>query len=1058
MIKAKRLFAAVLVVIMAMSVMTFSAFASDELVFSEDYTTPVVQEGSAAVKNTAVMITAKAKGKEEGTEIIVNWEGEDYIFEAGVNAFPMEDLKDAIASADVFADGGLPQILLEAGNYQTLEITGSVQIFGTHWNDNPNTVNPNDPTAVWTKNTAWDSDVTKVNDVIINAAATGTIDIYGIEITHRFYDCYRPISAIKTVLTLRNIHFYQTDKITSIGAAGANSRTLAKCAMTFWNYNAANTGATAVNNKDETYLINFRLGKLDMDSGGDNRFIDEIMTPNMTIDGFCADYTGFNCGQMFWMKWRDANTQTKCVVKNSYFTAAANDKFDFDFEGYYDSRTPDVSKGDKSELIFENNIFYNHTMANGYSNLRVYQPEYTMVSVRNNLFINTKGGSPDLFRWANLSGGDLSERMEFIDNTFLGYSSLNIYFGSSATKIDMTGSYISETYSADYKNQTSEILPTGNVRYDYCYLDGARTVSTSEIRDFTMEADVTVDKNAKTMFIEAADGVYERTLRVTDGLGIIEVYESDSNFTNEYDFAETDKVTKCVLKDKVNYFLFVWYSPDHSNYEVYKLTIRRPDPVSLKLTDVITEQGAVIDGVKVIAVLDKDTDTFTFTPVCEQANATFKLTNLETGAAVAATNGNTFTVDGLVRGEVNLFKLEISQGTTRQHYTVEVKRPFNSAAVLVSIDEKLSRNGNVFTALVEKNATEFSFDIDVCEDATAIAWAGTTAFPLVDGKITITDLSVTEYSLAVVAEDGEHVAKYTLKLNKVKSTAKELISVKDATKTADGYKVTVADKFTVNATVSAGATYAVYSDAACTNKLEGNVVPAGTTAYIVVTAENGASAPAVKIVVEKKAEQQEEEKPVEIKDSSKVFTDIKDKWYKDAVDYNYSYGFISGVSATEFGINTPVTRGMFITVLARIAGVDTSNAANKAAKTKFNDVKTGKYYTAAIKWASENGVVDGVTDTTFAPDSAIERQQLCVMIVNFAKYMKVDLKATKAEIAFKDSAAIMKYAKDAVKVCQMAEIVNGYQVSGGYEFRPANTATREEAAQIIYKFHKDFVK
>ena len=80
------------------------------------------------------------------------------------------------------------------------------------------------------------------------------------------------------------------------------------------------------------------------------------------------------------------------------------------------------------------------------------------------------------------------------------------------------------------------------------------------------------------------------------------------------------------------------------------------------------------------------------------------------------------------------------------------------------------------------------------------------------------------------------------------------------------------------------------------------------------------------------------------------------------------------------------------------------------------------------------------------------------MIVNFAEYMNVELAASKAEIAFKDGAAVLKYAKNAVKVCQMAEIVNGYQVSGGYEFRPANTATRAEAAQILYKFHKDFVK
>ena len=201
-----------------------------------------------------------------------------------------------------------------------------------------------------------------------------------------------------------------------------------------------------------------------------------------------------------------------------------------------------------------------------------------------------------------------------------------------------------------------------------------------------------------------------------------------------------------------------------------------------------------------------------------------------------------------------------------------------------------------------------------------------------------------------------------------------------------------------------------------------------------------------------------ETKAPAIVDSSKKFTDIKaGKWYTNAVNYAYSYGFIEGVSKTEFGLNQPVTRGMFITILARIAGVDTSSAANKAATTKFTDVKTGKFYTAAIKWASENGVVNGLTETTFGPNAAIERQQLCVMIVNFAKYMGVKLEASKPAINFVDGAKFAKYAKSAIATCQMANIVSGYAVPGGFEFRPKNTATRGEAAQILYKFHKDFI-
>ena len=192
-----------------------------------------------------------------------------------------------------------------------------------------------------------------------------------------------------------------------------------------------------------------------------------------------------------------------------------------------------------------------------------------------------------------------------------------------------------------------------------------------------------------------------------------------------------------------------------------------------------------------------------------------------------------------------------------------------------------------------------------------------------------------------------------------------------------------------------------------------------------------------------------------IVESNKVFKDVKaGKWYTKAIDYAYSYGFIAGTSANEFGRDTNVNRGMFITILARIAGVDTGSAANKAATTKFTDVKAGKYYAAAIKWASENGVVSGTGEKTFSPEASISRQDLCVMVTNFAKYMNIDVKASKEEVAFKDASTISKYAKASVKVCQMAGIVNGYNDG---TFGPKKTATRAEAAQILYVFHSTFI-
>ena len=192
----------------------------------------------------------------------------------------------------------------------------------------------------------------------------------------------------------------------------------------------------------------------------------------------------------------------------------------------------------------------------------------------------------------------------------------------------------------------------------------------------------------------------------------------------------------------------------------------------------------------------------------------------------------------------------------------------------------------------------------------------------------------------------------------------------------------------------------------------------------------------------------------EIKDTSKTFDDVKaGKWYKDAVDHAVAYGLISGMDADTFGLNVTINRGMFITILARAAGVDTTN---NDVETKFTDVAKGKYYTAAIKWASENGVVNGMTETTFAPTAAITRQQLAVMIVNFANQQKAELPAANEEIKFADTDKIAKWAKDAVVACQRAGIINGYNENGKVYFKPAASATRAEATQMLFVFHSEF--
>ncbi len=187
-------------------------------------------------------------------------------------------------------------------------------------------------------------------------------------------------------------------------------------------------------------------------------------------------------------------------------------------------------------------------------------------------------------------------------------------------------------------------------------------------------------------------------------------------------------------------------------------------------------------------------------------------------------------------------------------------------------------------------------------------------------------------------------------------------------------------------------------------------------------------------------------------DSAKVFSDVKaGKWYKYYVDYAITFGIFTGTTATTFSPDSNITRAQFVQVLANISGADTSN---RNVTTEFSDVPAKKWYTAAVKWASENGVVSGMGDGKFAPDANVTREQMCVMLTKFAEFKSIALKEVEQKQSFADDAKISKWAKNAVYKCQMADIVNG---KGEGRFDPQGTGNRAEASVIFTKFHKDYI-
>ncbi len=186
-----------------------------------------------------------------------------------------------------------------------------------------------------------------------------------------------------------------------------------------------------------------------------------------------------------------------------------------------------------------------------------------------------------------------------------------------------------------------------------------------------------------------------------------------------------------------------------------------------------------------------------------------------------------------------------------------------------------------------------------------------------------------------------------------------------------------------------------------------------------------------------------------------LFKDLNQSyWYvkNDSIRYVYNYGLFNGTSKMTFGPEENMTRAMFVTVLGRLDGQQVNNKVT----TVFADVKKNQYYTGYVKWAYENQIVAGLTKTTFGPDENITREQICAIMVRYCDYADIKLKQVNPAITFKDAAKISKYARSAVKACQMGGLVNGEKTTGGYNFRPQGNASRAEVATIIMNFAKTY--
>lgn len=185
-----------------------------------------------------------------------------------------------------------------------------------------------------------------------------------------------------------------------------------------------------------------------------------------------------------------------------------------------------------------------------------------------------------------------------------------------------------------------------------------------------------------------------------------------------------------------------------------------------------------------------------------------------------------------------------------------------------------------------------------------------------------------------------------------------------------------------------------------------------------------------------------EETPAPVQRAS--FSDVpQTEWYAGAVDYVYRYGMMAGTSATTFSPNVATNRAMIVSILYRLEGSPAASGGT------FPDIAAGQYYTSAVAWAAENGIVSGGTDGLFHPDDVITREQLAAILYRYAHYKGYNILSPAALDAFSDADTVSRYAVDAMGWAVAQGLISGTN-RGALD--PTGGATRAQAASILMRF------
>ncbi len=177
------------------------------------------------------------------------------------------------------------------------------------------------------------------------------------------------------------------------------------------------------------------------------------------------------------------------------------------------------------------------------------------------------------------------------------------------------------------------------------------------------------------------------------------------------------------------------------------------------------------------------------------------------------------------------------------------------------------------------------------------------------------------------------------------------------------------------------------------------------------------------------------------------FADAEGHWAADYITAVTDEGLFTGTSDDTFSPDITMSRAMFVTVLGRFEGI----APEEWTECAMQDVPADAYYAPYVAWAGSLGIVNGVSETEFAPDAPVTREQMAKMIAYYVENTnRVLASSENVPDGFADAEGISEWAIESVEALRTSGILNGSPNSdGSVSFLPQNTATRAEAAAVF---------